>query len=107
MTPFSFPSRPPRPPWDTQVPGWARIPGGCGPPPGLSGCCELGAGRLLRSFWDSLRPPPAPGLWPEAPAGLLPPRLPAPAAAAAHSALAFYCGKPGVLNTCLIPFRCL
>lgn len=68
------------------MPGRARVPDGCGPPPGLSGCCAPGAGRPFRSFWDSLRPPPAPGLWPEAPAGLLPPRLPTPAAAAAAAA---------------------
>lgn len=87
MTPFSFPSRPLRLPGGAQVLGRAHVPGGSGPPPGLSGCCAPGAGRLLRSFWDSLRAPPAPGLWPEAPAGLLPPRLPAPAAAAASSRL--------------------
>lgn len=91
MTPFSFPSCPPRLPGDAQVPGGARVPGGSGPLPGLSGCCAPGAGRLLRSFWDSLRPPPAPGLWPEAPAGLLPPRLPAPAAAASSRLLRCSC----------------
>ncbi|XP_074137772.1 uncharacterized protein LOC141550721 [Sminthopsis crassicaudata] len=39
--------------------GGVGVPGGCGPPPKLSGC-EKGEEKILRSFWDSLRPPPPP-----------------------------------------------
>lgn len=82
--PVLLPRPPPRSPGGVQVPGGARV-------PGLSGCCAPGAGRPLRSFWDSRRPPAAPGLWPEARAGLLPPRWPGPAAAASSRLLRCSC----------------
>lgn len=52
---------------------------------------RAGGREVLALLLGLLRPPPAPGLWLEAPAGLLPSRLLAPAAAAAASSRLLRC----------------